>query len=51
MAVDAGILERTNVVARPLKAKNAVREIALVWRKNSPREKDFALLAEELQAG
>jgi LysR family hydrogen peroxide-inducible transcriptional activator len=51
MAVDAGILERTNVVARPLKAKNAVREIALVWRKNSPRSSDFALLAEELRAG
>lgn len=51
MAVDAGILEGTDVVARPLKAKNAVREIALVWRKGSPRGSDFELLAEELRAG
>ena len=37
MALDAGILNGTNVVARPLKSDNANREIALVWRKNSPR--------------
>ncbi len=36
MAIDAGILHETNVVARPLKSPNAIREIALVWRKNSP---------------
>lgn len=51
MAVKAGILENTTVAARPLKADNAEREIALVWRKNSPRGKDFELLAEELRAG
>ena len=45
MAVDAGILEHTHVVARPLDAENAVRRIALVWRRASPREKDFRLLA------
>ncbi len=51
MALDAGILNGTNVVARPLKSNNANREIALVWRKNSPRSDEFRLLAEELRAG
>jgi LysR family hydrogen peroxide-inducible transcriptional activator len=51
MALDAGILNETEVVARPLKAKNASREIALVWRKNSPRGDEFRLLADELRAG
>ena len=51
MAVDAGILDGTQVVARPLKSKTATREIALIWRKNSPRRADFELLAEELRAG
>jgi len=51
MAIDAGILQQTEVVARPLKAKNASREIALIWRKNSPRAEEFKLLAKELRAG
>ncbi len=51
MAIDAGILRETDVVARPLKGKSAKREIALVWRKNSPRAEEFRLLAEELRAG
>ncbi|MEM1197297.1 MAG: LysR substrate-binding domain-containing protein [Pseudomonadota bacterium] len=51
MAVDAGILNGTDVVARPVEGDTAKREIALVWRKNSPREADFRLLAEELRAG
>ncbi|QZD89294.1 hydrogen peroxide-inducible genes activator [Qipengyuania aurantiaca] len=51
MAVDAGILKGTDVVARPLKSRQASREIALIWRKNSPRRDDFELLAEELRAG
>jgi LysR family transcriptional regulator, hydrogen peroxide-inducible genes activator len=37
MAIDAGILSGTNVVARPLISNNANREIALIWRRNSPR--------------
>ncbi|MEW4448273.1 hydrogen peroxide-inducible genes activator [Qipengyuania sp. JC766] len=49
MALDAGILSNTQIVARPLKADSPSREIALVWRKNSPRESDFVLLAEELR--
>ena len=51
MAIDAGILHETDVVARPLKARNASREIALIWRKNSPRAEEFRLLAQELRAG
>lgn len=51
MAIDAGILNGTNVIARPLKSDTANREIALVWRKNSPRAAEFRLLAEELRAG
>lgn len=49
MALDAGILNGTQVVARPLKALNASREIALVWRKNSPRSDEFRMLAQELR--
>ncbi len=50
MAIDAGILHETNVVARPLKSKNASRHISLVWRRNSPRSDEFRLLAQELRA-
>lgn len=51
MAIDAGILTGTDIIARPLKAANANRDIALVWRKNSPRGDEFRLLAEELRIG
>ncbi len=50
MAIKAGILENTGVEARALKADHAFRRIALVWRKGSPREKEFHLLAEALKA-
>ena len=50
MAVDAGILEGTHVVARPLDAEHPSRRIALVWRKGSPREKEFRLLADALKS-
>lgn len=49
MAIDAGILRDTHIVARPLDADHPSRTIALVWRKNSPREKDFRLLAEAMR--
>ncbi len=51
MAIEAGILHDTDIVARPLQAENASREIALVWRRNSPRSDEFRLLAEELRVG
>ncbi|MBA3836648.1 MAG: hydrogen peroxide-inducible genes activator [Sphingomonas sp.] len=50
MAISAGILENTQVAARPLDASHPMREIALVWRKASPRERDFHLLADMLAA-
>lgn len=50
MALAAGILDGTRVEAAPLLADHAAREIALVWRKASPREKDFRLLADVLAA-
>lgn len=50
MAIDAGILNGTHVVARPLDTPNAIRRIALAWRRSSPREKEFQLLAEALKA-
>ena len=51
MALEAGILRNTDVVARPLDSANASRKIALVWRKNSPRGDEFRLLASELRNG
>ncbi|SOB87184.1 LysR family transcriptional regulator, hydrogen peroxide-inducible genes activator [Sphingomonas guangdongensis] len=51
MALSAGILEGTHIEAAPLSAETAARHIALVWRKASPREKDFRLLAEVLAEG
>jgi LysR family transcriptional regulator, hydrogen peroxide-inducible genes activator len=50
MAVKAGILDNTQVEARALEADHAARKIALIWRKNSPREKEFALLGDALKA-
>ena len=50
MALDAGILTGTGIVTRPLEADHAERTIALIWRRASPREKDFRLLAGALKA-
>ena len=50
MAIAAGILEHTSVSARPLASEHAIRTVALVWRRASPRERDFKLLAEVLKA-
>lgn len=50
MAIAAGILNGTNVIARPLDADRPSRRIALAWRKASPRAKEFQLLAEALKA-
>jgi LysR family transcriptional regulator, hydrogen peroxide-inducible genes activator len=51
MALKAGLLDGTGAVARPLKAEHGSRRIALLWRKGSPLEKDFRLLAEALKPG
>ena len=50
MAIEAGILDNTHVVARPLDADHPSRRIALAWRKGSPRDKEFRMLAEALAA-
>jgi LysR family transcriptional regulator, hydrogen peroxide-inducible genes activator len=50
MAIEAGLLKGTNVVARPLDADHASREIALIWRTNSPRREEFEILADALRA-
>lgn len=49
MAVGAGLLNGTKVQARPLKAEHALREIALVWRTNSPRREEFQMLADAIR--
>lgn len=49
MAVEAGLLEGTQVEAHPLVSDHATREIALIWRQGSPREAEFRLLAHELR--
>lgn len=48
MAIDAGILDNTDIVARPLDADHPARRIAIVWRKGSPRDKEFRMLAQAL---
>ena len=42
-------LNNTEVQARPLDAPHASRDIALVWRTNSPRHSEFELLAETMR--
>ena len=48
IALRAGILEHTNISARPLAGDHPARTIALAWRRASPRERDFRLLAKIL---
>ncbi len=49
MAVTAGLLDGTRITALPLTADHGSRRIALAWRKSSPREKEFNLLAAALR--
>jgi LysR family transcriptional regulator, hydrogen peroxide-inducible genes activator len=49
MAIEAGILEGTRVDARPLKSDLGFRRVSLIWRRSSPREEEFQLLAETLR--
>jgi len=48
MAIDAGILEGTRIDARPLRSEHGFRRIALIWRRSSPRDSEFQLLAAAL---
>jgi len=49
MAIEAGILDGTGVDAKPLRSDHGYRRIALVWRRSSPRESEFQLLAAALR--
>jgi LysR family hydrogen peroxide-inducible transcriptional activator len=49
MAIEAGILSGTGVDARPLRSENPYRRIALIWRRSSPREAEFQMLATTLR--
>ena len=49
MAIQAGILDGTGVDALPLRSAQGFRQIALVWRRSSPREEEFQILAEALR--
>jgi len=49
MAIDAGVLEGTRIDARRLRSDQGFRKIALVWRRSSPREQEFRLLAGSLR--
>src|SRR5690349_4199527 len=49
MAIEAGILEGTRIDARPLRSDHGYRRIALIWRRSSPRESEFQLLAATLR--
>ena len=49
MAIEAGILDGTAVDARPLKSDHGFRSVALIWRRSSPREEEFQLLAGTLR--
>src|SRR5690349_18352939 len=49
MAIEAGILEGTRVDAKPLRSDHGFRRIALIWRRSSPRESEFQLLAATLR--
>ena len=49
MAIEAGILTGTGVDARPLRSDHPYRRIALIWRRSSPRESEFQMLAASLR--
>ncbi len=50
MAVDAGVLQGTRIVAVPLVGEGTTRRIGLAWRRGSSRRDDFLLLAEAFAA-
>jgi LysR family hydrogen peroxide-inducible transcriptional activator len=49
MAIEIGILRGTDVEARRLKSDHGFRRVALIWRRSSPRESEFQLLATTLR--
>lgn len=49
LAIEAGILEGTDVDAKPLRSDHGFRQVALIWRLSSPRESEFQLLGAALR--
>jgi len=49
MAIETGILQGTNVEAKRLKSDHGFRSVALIWRRSSPRENEFHMLATTLR--
>src|SRR6186713_1959426 len=49
MAIETGILAGTRVEAKRLQSDHGFRRIALIWRRSSPRENEFQLLATTLR--
>ena len=49
MAIETGILQGTGVEAKRLKSDHGFRSVALIWRRSSPRESEFQLLAATLR--
>lgn len=49
MAIEAGLLQGTAVDTRPLRSEHPYRRIALIWRRSSPRESEFQMLAATLR--
>jgi len=49
MAIETGILGGTAVEAARLNSDHGFRRVALIWRRSSPRESDFQLLATTLR--
>jgi LysR family hydrogen peroxide-inducible transcriptional activator len=49
MAIETGILHGTRVDAKRLESDHGFRRIALIWRRSSPRENEFQLLAATLR--
>ena len=49
MAIDAGILSGTDVEARRAGLRSPLSPDRLIWRRSSPRESEFQLLASTLR--
>jgi LysR family hydrogen peroxide-inducible transcriptional activator len=49
MAIETGILQGTRVDAKRLKSDHGYRRVALIWRRSSPREGEFQMLAATLR--
>ena len=49
MAIDAGLLQGTKLMIRPMDGSAVSRDIGLAWRKSSSRAHEFRMLGEILQ--